>query len=85
MEGDANLPISFFKIILKSNLQSTKIPNAFTAKYGGGLPNGTEWKVNWEKEKGYRLLHFSSLNQVILVRWHNKSVKSDVLEVPDNS
>ncbi|KAG2379874.1 uncharacterized protein HKW66_Vig0166530 [Vigna angularis] len=52
MEGDANLPISFFKIILKSNLQSTKIPNAFTAKYGGGLPNGTEWKVNWEKEKG---------------------------------
>ncbi|XP_047169709.1 B3 domain-containing protein At1g49475-like [Vigna umbellata] len=59
-QRNATLPISFFKVILKTNLQSIKIPNIFTANYGGGLPNplfmklpnGTEWKVIWEKDSG---------------------------------
>ncbi|XP_040869492.1 B3 domain-containing transcription factor VRN1 [Glycine max] len=57
---DATLPILFFKIILKTNLERLKIPNKFTSKYGGGLPNpvfikpldGTQWKVNWTKQNG---------------------------------
>ncbi|XP_017414065.1 B3 domain-containing protein At3g18960-like isoform X1 [Vigna angularis] len=59
-QRNATLTISFFKVILKTNLQSIKIPNIFTANYGGGLPNplfmklpnGTEWKVIWEKDSG---------------------------------
>ncbi|XP_014515589.1 B3 domain-containing transcription factor VRN1-like [Vigna radiata var. radiata] len=54
------LPISFFKVILRTNLQTVKIPNMFTAKYGDGLqnpffmnlPNQTQWKVIWENENG---------------------------------
>jgi len=57
---EAILPISFFKIILKTNLQSLKIPNKFTERYGGGLSNpvflkpsdGSEWKVYWTKHNG---------------------------------
>ncbi|KAK7280571.1 hypothetical protein RJT34_25635 [Clitoria ternatea] len=66
---NAILPISFFKIILKTNLLSLKIPNKFTSIYGGGLsnpvfikpPDGTEWGVYWTKhndevwlEKGWK-------------------------------
>ncbi|WVY91331.1 hypothetical protein V8G54_036845 [Vigna mungo] len=59
-ERDATLSISIFKVILKTNLQRLKISNIFSAKYGGGLPNplfmklpnGTEWKVIWEKDNG---------------------------------
>ncbi|XP_022641650.1 B3 domain-containing protein At4g01580-like [Vigna radiata var. radiata] len=58
------LPISFFKVILRTNLQTVKIPNMFTAKYGDGLqnpffmnlPNQTQWKVIWENESGEILL-----------------------------
>ncbi|TKY50756.1 B3 domain-containing transcription factor VRN1 [Spatholobus suberectus] len=57
---DAILPIRFFKIILKSNLERLQIPNKFTKRYGGGLsnplfikpPDGTEWKVHWTKQNG---------------------------------
>ncbi|WVZ17820.1 hypothetical protein V8G54_010802, partial [Vigna mungo] len=54
------LPNSFFKVILRTNLQTVKIPNMFTAKYGDdlpnpffmNLPNQTQWKVIWENENG---------------------------------
>ncbi|KAK7280572.1 hypothetical protein RJT34_25636 [Clitoria ternatea] len=57
---DGNLPIRFFKIILKANLGILKIPNKFTRRYGSGLPNpvfikppdGTEWEVHWTKRNG---------------------------------
>ncbi|XP_027364809.1 putative B3 domain-containing protein Os03g0621600 [Abrus precatorius] len=57
---NATLPICFFKIILKANIERLKIPNKFTRRYGGGLsnpvfikpPDGTEWKVYWTKENG---------------------------------
>ncbi|XP_022641505.1 B3 domain-containing protein Os03g0212300-like isoform X2 [Vigna radiata var. radiata] len=38
-QRNATLPISFYKVILKTNLQRL-------------LPNGTEWKVIWEKDNG---------------------------------
>ncbi|XP_020211028.2 LOW QUALITY PROTEIN: putative B3 domain-containing protein Os03g0621600 [Cajanus cajan] len=58
--GNAMLPIRFFKIILKTNLQRIKIPNKFAMRYGSGLPNpvfikppdGTEWKVYWTTQNG---------------------------------
>ncbi|TKY50757.1 B3 domain-containing transcription factor VRN1 [Spatholobus suberectus] len=54
------LPIRFFKIILKTNLERLKTPNKFVRKYGDGLPNpvfmkppdGTEWEVYWAKQDG---------------------------------
>ncbi|TKY50758.1 B3 domain-containing protein [Spatholobus suberectus] len=57
---NAMLPIRFFKIILKTNLERLKIPNKFVRKYGDGLPNplfmkppdGTEWEVYWAKQNG---------------------------------
>ncbi|XP_057426920.1 B3 domain-containing transcription factor VRN1-like [Lotus japonicus] len=60
MAGNTVLPISFFKIILKTNLQSLKLPKKFTEKYGGALsnpvllkpPDGTDWKVYWTKQNG---------------------------------
>ncbi|WVY96619.1 hypothetical protein V8G54_028770, partial [Vigna mungo] len=59
-ECNATLPISFFKVIMITNLQTVKIPNTFTAKYGGGLPNPlfmklpdeTQWKIIWENANG---------------------------------
>ncbi|KAK7343348.1 hypothetical protein VNO77_12013 [Canavalia gladiata] len=58
--GNATLPISFFKMILKINKEKLKIPNKFMRRYGGGLPNpvyikppdGIEWKVYWTKQNG---------------------------------
>ncbi|KAG2401130.1 B3 domain-containing transcription factor VRN1 Protein VERNALIZATION 1 [Vigna angularis] len=69
LRTDATLPIFFFKVILKTNLERLKIPNKFTRKYGDGLPNpllmklsnGTAWEVKWAKhnrevwlEKGWK-------------------------------
>ncbi|KAK7270187.1 hypothetical protein RIF29_23147 [Crotalaria pallida] len=59
--GDAILPIRFFKFILKTNLETIKIPNKFTKRYGDGMsnnpaflkpPDGTKWKVHWTKKNG---------------------------------
>ncbi|XP_061364739.1 B3 domain-containing transcription factor VRN1-like [Gastrolobium bilobum] len=55
---NAILPIHFFKIILKTNIERLKIPNKFTRSYGGGLsnpvfirpPDGSGWKVYWTKQ-----------------------------------
>ncbi|XP_028220427.1 B3 domain-containing protein REM16-like [Glycine soja] len=71
---DATLPILFFKIILKTNLERLKIPNKFTSKYGGGLPNpvfikpldGTQWKVNWTKQNGTSQIDVLILDQSAL-------------------
>ncbi|KAL2324005.1 hypothetical protein Fmac_023063 [Flemingia macrophylla] len=57
---NAIMPIRFFKIILKSNLHTIKIPNKFTKRYGEGLSNpvflkpldGTEWKVHFTNQNG---------------------------------
>ncbi|XP_061336822.1 B3 domain-containing transcription factor VRN1-like isoform X2 [Gastrolobium bilobum] len=55
-------PILFFKIILRTSLQDgkLKLPNNFTRRYGGNMPNpmflkppdGTEWEVFWTKKDG---------------------------------
>ncbi|XP_061358912.1 B3 domain-containing transcription factor VRN1-like [Gastrolobium bilobum] len=55
-------PILFFKIILRTSLQDgkLKLPNNFTKKYGGDMPNpmflkpedGTEWELFWTKNDG---------------------------------
>ncbi|XP_058782154.1 B3 domain-containing transcription factor VRN1-like [Vicia villosa] len=58
--ANATLPISFFKIILQTNLQTIKIPNKFTKIHGASLPNpvmmkppdGTKWKVFWKNING---------------------------------
>ncbi|XP_057426584.1 B3 domain-containing transcription factor VRN1-like [Lotus japonicus] len=63
--GNAVLPISFFKIILKTNLPSLKLPKKFTERYGDGLSNpvflkprdGTEWIVYWKKQNGEVWFH----------------------------
>ncbi|MED6107559.1 hypothetical protein PIB30_015090 [Stylosanthes scabra] len=68
-QGNAVMPIRFFKIILKTNLKRLKLPNKIARKYGGGLsnpvflkpPDGTRWKVCLTKknhqvwfEKGWK-------------------------------
>ncbi|XP_057426683.1 B3 domain-containing transcription factor VRN1-like [Lotus japonicus] len=58
MAANAIFPISFFKIILKTNLQRLQLPKKFTERYGGGLsnpvllkpPDGTEWEVYWTRQ-----------------------------------
>ncbi|KAK4271072.1 hypothetical protein QN277_019818 [Acacia crassicarpa] len=75
-------PINFFKIILKSNLESI-IPNKFTRRYGSGLsnpvllkpPDGKEWKVHlkthdnevWFQEGWNEFARFYSLDEGHLI------------------
>ncbi|KAJ1436293.1 DNA-binding barrel domain superfamily [Sesbania bispinosa] len=69
--GNAILPVRFFKIILKTNLQRLKIPNVFTRKYGGDLsnpvfvkpPDGTKWEIEWTKQNGTSQFDVLILNQ----------------------
>ncbi|KAK7343347.1 hypothetical protein VNO77_12012 [Canavalia gladiata] len=57
---NAMLPIHFFKIITKANIERVKIPYAFTRRYGDGLsnpvlmklPDGCKWKVYWTNQNG---------------------------------
>lgn len=76
-------PICFFKIILKSNLESIRIPNKFTGRYGSGLsnpvflkpPDGKEWKMHqtkhdneiWFQEGWKEFASFYSLDEGHLV------------------
>ncbi|XP_058776929.1 uncharacterized protein LOC131651275 [Vicia villosa] len=58
--ANSTLPISFFEIILQTNLKTIKILNKFTRSHGAGLPNpvmmkppdGTKWKVFWKNING---------------------------------
>ncbi|KAI9121840.1 hypothetical protein K1719_007230 [Acacia pycnantha] len=75
--------INFFKIILKSNLESIRIPNKFTGRYGSGLsnpvslkpPDGKEWKVHlkthdnevWFQEGWKEFACFYSLDEGHLI------------------
>ncbi|KAK7280570.1 hypothetical protein RJT34_25634 [Clitoria ternatea] len=60
LQKKPTLPIRFFKTILEINLERLKIPDKFTRRYGGGLPNpvlikppdGTEWEMHWTKRNG---------------------------------
>ncbi|XLT15033.1 hypothetical protein HN51_060723 [Arachis hypogaea] len=54
--------IRFFKIVLRKSLDDgyLKIPNKFSRKYGGDMPNpvklqppdGTEWRIDWTNRDG---------------------------------
>ncbi|ESW14855.1 hypothetical protein PHAVU_007G022900 [Phaseolus vulgaris] len=59
-QGSATIPIHFFKIILETNVERIKLPNKFTNRYGGSLPNPVslrasdfkEWVVYWTEKNG---------------------------------
>ncbi|KAF7803593.1 B3 domain-containing transcription factor VRN1-like isoform X2 [Senna tora] len=98
--GSSN-PIHFFKIILKSSLQSIRIPNKFTGRYGGGLPNpvflkppdGKEWRIYWTKhDNGFWLQNgweefasFYSLNMGHLVLFKYEGTSQFVVHIFDQS